>query len=113
MAVFALSQGLWLQAAFHLQQAIEKTLKGYIVLTSENDPPYTHDLVRLADVLVAAYPQAVAMKRYLAELNPYYIRARYPSYKDELRASLSRERIQHFENIYRSIAGWHEADKTS
>jgi HEPN domain-containing protein len=47
MSELAASNGIYLQAMFHSQQSIEKTIKGLIVLVLKIDPPYSHDLVRL------------------------------------------------------------------
>ena len=41
--------GRWLYVAFMCHQAIEKTLKAYWCSTQPNDPPYTHNHMRLAD----------------------------------------------------------------
>lgn len=76
IADFALSQSLWLQSAFHVQQAIEKCLKGLIVLSATEEPPFTHDLSRLAQIAGETFPEILKYKRILASINPYYIRAR-------------------------------------
>ncbi len=40
-------------AAFHAQQAAEKFLKAWLVGLGEDDPPVTHNLIELADIIVA------------------------------------------------------------
>lgn len=60
-------------SAFHLQQAVEKALKG-LLLDTEGDYPYIHNLVELSkdidppDRFLDAF----------SELNPVYYSTRYP-----------------------------------
>ena len=42
--------GRWLYVAFMCHQVIEKTLKAYWCATQEEEPPYTHNLLRLATI---------------------------------------------------------------
>lgn len=64
-------------AAFHVQQAIEKTLKALLVLNGQ-DPPRTHDLPRLWGQMEGRVdpPENLQLLR-LA--NEFYIEARYPA----------------------------------
>ena len=63
---------------FHAQQAIEKTLKAYLIFL-EKDPPRTHSLEVL---LEAARSEAPDLPDYdLGDLTTYAVQARYP---DEL-----------------------------
>jgi HEPN domain-containing protein len=89
MADFALSQSLWLQCAFHVQQGIEKSLKGVIVRSGLEDPPYTHDLTRLLDIAVTSCQTLEVYRKTFTSITPFYIRARYPSYKESVSAVLN------------------------
>jgi HEPN domain-containing protein len=53
MSVIAMDKRKLLHSAFHLQQSQEKALKGIYVFHALGQPPYTHDLSRLADELKA------------------------------------------------------------
>ncbi len=62
---------------FHLQQVAEKTLKGLLVLR-EQDPPRTHHLDRLTDLLVEAGGSAPFSRDVTAVLQPHAVEDRYP-----------------------------------
>ncbi len=108
MAEFALSQSLWLQCAFHVQQCIEKTLKGFIVKHGDEDPPYTHDLVRLLEIAQKNLPELASYQKKLSSLNPYYIRARYPSYKEKIAVTLNVDQLKSFIQTAKEISSWCE-----
>jgi len=76
----------YLYVAFTCQQAVEKTLKALYVGEKGITPPYTHNLVRLLDVLDVARGITSEGRALLAELNAYYIESRY----SETVAGLSR-----------------------
>jgi HEPN domain-containing protein len=62
---------------FHLQQVAEKTLKGLLVL-HEQDPPRTHHLDRLTDLLVDAGGSPPFSREVTAVLQPHAVEDRYP-----------------------------------
>lgn len=77
-------------AGFHLQQAVEKAMKGLLVLSGRT-PPRTHDLVRLADLLdELGAPLPIALSDLLALL-PFAVEDRYPLLTD---AASSREDVR-------------------
>jgi len=61
---------------FHAQQAIEKSLKAWLVLLSI-DFPLTHDLSRLIALLEDARADSVTTYLPLVEFNVYAVQARY------------------------------------
>ena len=72
-------------AAFHCQQAVEKTLKAFLVW---HDPPFrkAHDLVELGAECVAIDPELEPLLRGTAPLTEYAWRYRYlgePAYPEE------------------------------
>lgn len=71
------SRGLRAIAAFHVQQMIEKSLKAILVCQGQN-PPRTHDLVRLAALVTAAVGKSVVNPDELERINQYYTFSRYP-----------------------------------
>ncbi len=97
VAQLVLTNGLYLQAAFHAQQCLEKSLKGLLVLEGI-EPPYTHDLVRLyrelRSILGHRDDDATKNEKDLAELNPYYILSRYPSFKLNVSKGLTKIKIE-------------------
>ena len=84
----------YLQAGFFCHLITEKSLKAVIANTSEEVPPKTHDLIKLAhrggifDILNEN------QMRFLEELNPLNIEARYPSYKENISKILTEEKMK-------------------
>lgn len=74
--------GRYLYATFFCQQAIEKSFKAVIENKSKEDPPYIHNLVRLANL--AYYPANERIVGYLEDLNLHYIKGRYMMRRDKL-----------------------------
>jgi HEPN domain-containing protein len=97
MSQIALQKGKRLHAAFCAQQSIEKALKGLYVLHNLGQPPYTHDLVRLAEALAGAINFKETVLATFSALNPFYIRARYPDYKRMLQETLDDETVDEFQ----------------
>ncbi|MBU1599597.1 HEPN domain-containing protein [bacterium] len=64
-------------AAVHLQQAIEKYLKGYLLSKGWRLKP-THDLEVLLDEAVELNPALERFRDLCLEATPYYIEERYP-----------------------------------
>lgn len=88
------SGGNLLLSMFHLQQAVEKYLKAYFVKKLNTQPPYIHNLVSLAKEASLTEVLSEEQKDLLDELNPYYIKARYPTVKKQLSDSLNRKKVE-------------------
>jgi len=72
------AQGYTDAIAYHVQQAIEKYLKGYLILNGEK-PPRTHDLGALLNLVSRFRPDLYAPFIELCEkATRYYIESRYP-----------------------------------
>jgi len=67
--------------AFHAQQAVEKSLKGFLISHGCFDFPKTHDLGRLLD-LAESFEPALEDLDAIIELTPYAVEARYPESLD-------------------------------
>jgi HEPN domain-containing protein len=94
MSLIALEKSKLLYAAFHLQQCQEKVLKGLHLYHGLGQPPYTHDLSRLAEALKGVFPIEQHFYAFFASLNPFYIRARYPDYRQFVEKSLDIELLE-------------------
>jgi len=70
-------EGMATVVCFHAQQAAEKALKGYLAWLGAADIPKTHDLGRLADLIVREGGQTPP-EAALEELADYGVSARYP-----------------------------------
>ena len=62
--------------AFHCQQAVEKYLKGVIVICWE-EPPYIHDLDRLCSMAEKHRPSFVDISTLCTRINYYSVQPRY------------------------------------
>ncbi len=106
MAELSLHNNKLLYAAFHLQQSMEKVLKGKLLYFQNAQPPYLHDLVRLAEMLSPYINISQKYIDFFSELNPFYIRARYPEYKNFVNASLNKETVSEFMKIGKEVLLW-------
>jgi HEPN domain-containing protein len=113
MAEMALERGLLLQTAFHSQQSIEKKLKGLIILLKKEDPPFSHDLVKLYRILSGESFFDDHLIPAMASLNPFYIGARYPSYKEKISSQLSKESVESYLNFAKKVFLWSEQKSKS
>ena len=73
----------YLYVAFMCQQTLEKYLKAFMTSLNKT-PPFLHNLPRLAEEAVLLSDLTEERQRLLADLNPYYIKARYGEYKSAL-----------------------------
>jgi HEPN domain-containing protein len=64
------------QALFFAHLALEKMLKAHITKVTEDIPPRTHDLLRLAEL--AAIPVGDQQKQFLARFQEHCLGGRYP-----------------------------------
>ena len=87
------SGGSLLLSAFHLQQCVEKYLKAYFINSKQQQPPYIHNLTQLAIYSGIDKELSQEQRDLLDELNPYYIKTRYPTFKKELALSLSKRKV--------------------
>jgi len=62
--------------AFHCQQAVEKYLKGVLVILKE-EPPYIHDLDRLRSTAEKYRPSFVSISSLCTIINYYTVQPRY------------------------------------
>jgi HEPN domain-containing protein len=93
----------FLYVGFMCHQAIEKIFKAmFVVKFPAETPPYTHKLIKLAE-LTNLYEKMLQEQRdFIDTLEPLNIEARYPSVKNDLYSSLNRERC---EQIYKKTEG--------
>lgn len=76
-----------------IQQGVEKSLKGLLVLHGE-EPPRTHNLVELIGMAMKHLPELIRYAEHMPKMSAYYVEANYPApgrgehTRDELTASL-------------------------
>jgi HEPN domain-containing protein len=79
-------------AAFHCQQAVEKSLKAFL---AAHDIPFLfrHDLGYLLDLCRQADPECAALEPHIRGLTPYAVEMRYPA---DLPLKPAREDVEQF-----------------
>ena len=70
------SAGQDLNAIFHVQQAVEKTLKALLLKQTAQEPPRIHGLRKLAER--CALDLDTEQRLLLENLSEYYVESRYP-----------------------------------
>ena len=78
-------------AGYQCHQVMEKALKAYIAFVSEGDPPYIHNLLRLADEKGLGKELSTEQWDLLERLNPLFIEAKYSDYKTMILSQLTPE----------------------
>lgn len=83
--------GRWLYVGFMCHQVVEKTIKAYWSAIKPDEIPFIHNLLKLAQSCGLVSKMSQEQLKFLAELMPMNIEARYPSYKDKLFKKLTPE----------------------
>lgn len=87
---------------------IEKTIKSYWSAIKPDEVPYIHNLLKLAQSCGLVSKMTSEQLKFLAELMPMNIEARYPSYKDELAKKLTPEYCRTLINKTKVLKQWIE-----
>jgi HEPN domain-containing protein len=94
----------YLYVLFMCQQAIEKMLKGIIILKTKEFPPRIHNLVKLAE-LAGIRKQDIDFE-FLDKLSFYYIETRYPEEQLKLHKTISNKLCAIYYNETKRIYLW-------
>lgn len=81
----------YLYVGFLCHQVIEKVLKAYYWSEKKTNPPYTHNLSFLAKESGLHERFSDEQRDFLDFLEPLNIEARYPTHKEKLHQTLSRD----------------------
>lgn len=82
----------WLYVGFMCHQVLEKILKAYWCATKDDNPPFIHSLLRLAEGSGLMMQMEETQLLFLDEMMPMNIEARYPSYKLSVAQGLNEEK---------------------
>jgi len=100
------SSGRYLYVVFMCQQSIEKLIKGIYVLYTEKEADRTHNIARIFNKMFDEEENRQLINDdefdkkkekhmdFFAELLYYYISERYPSYKERLSSSISKDKAK-------------------
>lgn len=89
-------------AALHIQQALEKYLKGYL-LSKGWKLKRTHDLVELFDCALKYNPDLGDFQNVFEEVTAYYFEARYPVSIDSITKKEVGKRLEQAKEIVKMI----------
>lgn len=81
----------WLYVGFMCHQVIEKTIKAYWSRIKLDEIPFIHNLLKLSQSCGLISKMSPEQLKFVSELMPMNIEARYPSYKEELFKKLTPE----------------------
>ncbi|MBN1114101.1 MAG: HEPN domain-containing protein [Oligoflexia bacterium] len=93
-------------AMFFCHLVTEKILKAYYTCLIETTPPKTHNLLNLASETGLVEKLTNEQNNLLAELMPFNVEARYPTYKRKLESELSIAKVKEYISKTRELHGW-------
>ncbi len=96
----------FLYVGFMCNQVIEKMFKAYYVKIKNEQPPYTHKLVRLAEESNLYKIMSDEQKDFLDTISPLNIEARYPTQKNELFEALDKTKCKEIINKTKELIIW-------
>ena len=96
----------WLYVSFMCHQTLEKTIKAYYTQHMPDDPPYIHNLTRLAEKSGLAELMTEEQCAFLDIMTPMNIEARYPDYKMRISASLNERVCQNIMEQTKRMSLW-------
>jgi HEPN domain-containing protein len=85
-------------ACYHTQQAVEKSLKGYLT-GRDVEPPHIHDLVELCKMCIELDTSFNAILEQCEDVNPYSVITRYPKEK-EVTENMAQTAINQVQKVY-------------
>ncbi|MGI6703647.1 MAG: HEPN domain-containing protein [Clostridia bacterium] len=99
----------YLYIGFMCHQVIEKALKGYYACVSGDNPPYIHNLTILSKKSGIYQLFTEEQKDIIDSLEPLNIQARYPTTKDKLMKSLTKEKCKKIIDETEALFQWIKA----
>jgi HEPN domain-containing protein len=96
--------GRFLYTVFMCQQALEKLLKAIHIHQKGEEAPRTHNLSYLFELL--DLPEDTEYLQTMTRLTAYYIKGRYPTYKQKLSQMLDKKASQVFLDETQEIYQW-------
>jgi HEPN domain-containing protein len=103
-AVAMQNAGRYLYTVFMCQQALEKLLKAIHIQQKGEEAPRTHNLLQLFGLL--DLPTKTEYLEIMGQLNAYYIKGRYPVYKQKLSQLLDSKSSQNYLKQTQEIFQW-------
>ncbi len=98
--------GRYLYVGFMCHQTIEKILKAHFNASDSNPAPFTHSLTQLVKKSNIHDTLPEKFKDFIDILEPLNIEARYPSHKERLMKSLTKERCKQILENTNDLKSW-------
>ncbi|MCD6273147.1 MAG: HEPN domain-containing protein [Deltaproteobacteria bacterium] len=95
----------YLYVAYMCQQAVEKLLKAMMAYQGKENMP-VHNLIRLSELAEIKDNLNSEQFKFLAELTPYCIEARYGDYKENLSEIINKEKAKEVYRKTKEIFRW-------
>ena len=95
----------YLYVAYMCQQAVEKLLKAIMAYQGKENMP-VHNLIRLSELAEIKDNLSSEQFKFLAELTPYCIEARYGNYKESLSEIINKEKAKEVYEKTQEIFRW-------
>ncbi len=105
-ALAMMQTGRYLYVGFMCHQTIEKIFKAYFNSYNSEPAPFTHSLISLAKKTNIYDSLSEKFKDFIDILEPLNIEARYPSHKERLMKSLTKERCQSILDNTKELKIW-------
>jgi HEPN domain-containing protein len=95
-----------LYVGFMCHQVIEKILKALYVATQKSTPPYSHNLTLLAKDAGIFEELSDDQKDFINLIRPLNVEARYPSYKERIKQTLTEEKCRDILSQTKEFQQW-------
>lgn len=95
-----------LYVGFMCHLATEKMLKAHVAKATQQMPPKTHNLPRLADLAGLLAGLSEVQKDFIALLNPLNVESRYPEYIKDLTNRFTREHAEDTLRQTKEFVAW-------
>lgn len=105
-AEIMLEKKKFLQSGFYCHQSVEKILKGYYLHIKQDEPPYTHNLIKLSRESAIDELFNSDQKNLINILMPLNIEARYPDEKMAILKTLDYNKSKDIYNKTADLIKW-------
>ena len=96
----------YLYVGFMCHQAVEKLLKAYFIKLKDDTPPYTHNLITLAEKTEIFNAMSEQQQLFIDRINNLNIEARYQDYKNMLAKELTSDVTQEILTKTKELIIW-------
>jgi len=101
-----LRAGRWLYVGYMCHQVVEKIFKAYWCSRKEDPAPYSHNLINLAQSCGLGLLLSDEQRKFIGEIMPLNIEARYPSYKQSVGESMTASSCQELLSKTQALQQW-------